>query len=142
MLKIAKHSTFVGYLAMSLFVAGSSGIAFVLQTCSMPVKMACCQTMNDDNTGDCTGQTQPKGTVVLQAGASCGATILVGGLTTNPGVVENNHPVQKAPVVVAPVNDVVACAPVLNIALFAPQFAESVSPPSVDKHILNATLLI
>ncbi len=136
------HNKVVGYLAISLFAFGSSGVAFVLQTCSMKSTMECCQSMNEKDSPDCAKSSLPKGAVAVQSDASCGTSTLVGGLTTNPGVVENNHLVQKATVIVAPVNDVVACAPLLNTAIFAPQFAENVSPPSVNKHILNATLLI
>ncbi len=142
MLRFAKHIKLASSLFVTLFVVGSSGVAFVLQTCAMPSQMACCQMMDSGVTSECTGQSQTNNAVALKSDMSCNTTTVVGGYTTNPGVVESNHPVLKAPLVAAPLSDVVFSIAAVQTEIPLSPFVQSSSPPSVAKHILNATLLI
>ncbi len=142
MLGIAKHSKIITTLIVAMFIVGGSGVAFVLQTCSMPRQMACCQMMDDGATSDCAIQTPLSNTVSLRSDMSCNTTTLVGGYTTNPGVVENYQQVHAVPVSVVLVDFAVVNPRAFETEFTSSRFAENASPPSVDKHILNATLLI
>lgn len=142
MLVIAKHIKLVALLIISLFVLGSSGVAFVLQTYSMPPKMECCKMMSDGAASECAEHGQLANTVSLQPDMSCNTSTLVGGYRTNPGVVENDQTVHKTPIVVAPVPDLVTSTPAINVFVSLSSFAENFSRPSVDKNVLNSTLLI
>jgi hypothetical protein len=140
MLGIAKHIKLLSSLAALMFTLGSSGVAVVIHSCTMAPQMECCENMNGDMSyADAAGRTDAGPT--FQSDMSCTTSTLVGGLTTNPGVVENNVPVQKISVVVAPAVGCPCIHTATRVASVLP-FAESISPPSVPLHILNASLLI
>jgi hypothetical protein len=142
MLRIAKHIKLVTTLIIPTFIVGGSGVSFVIQKCSMRPKTACCTVMDDGMVSNCACQSRPGNEVSVRSDAACMSSTLIGGLTTNPGVLETNQPVRKTPVVVAPTGDDVACPQLTNVAIPHVFMAEKAPPPSVEKHILNATLLI
>lgn len=137
MLGITKHIKLLSSAAILLFAFGSSGLTIVLHYCTMP-EMACCMNMDDD-AGSASSQT---GTAAVQSDMACNSTTLVGGFTTNAGIVDNNKIVQKLTVDVLPASDVLANTLTIAASLPVLPFTGNVSPPSVDKHILNASLLI
>jgi hypothetical protein len=104
--------------------------------------MECCQDMSGDMNADCSNPSLLPGVPTLRSDMSCTTTTLVGGLTTNPGVVDNSRPIQKIPVITMLPSVCFSCVQTLTNTVPIAPFAESISPPSVEKHILNASFLI
>ncbi len=142
MLRIARHINLLGSVVAFLFAFGSSGLAVVIDNCTMTTRMQCCQSMSDQTEGDCSNPIQTPGIPSFHSDANCNGSTLVGGLTINPGVVDNNQLVQKISVVAVPMNDCLSYVQTLTSSIPIVAFVESISPPSVEKHILNASLLI
>ncbi len=142
MLRIARHINLLSSVVAFLFAFGSSGLAVVINNCTMTSQMQCCQSMSDQTAGDCSNPIQTSGIPSVQSEANCSTSTLVGGLITNPGVVDNNRLVQKISVNVLPMNDCLSCVQTLTRSVPVIAFAGSISPSSVEKHILNASFLI
>lgn len=142
MKRLARHIRLLGSLAALLFVLGSSGVVVIIHSCTMVPQMECCQGMSNEMNADCSNQSQLPGIPTLQSDMSCTTTTLVGGLTTNPGVVDGTRPVQKISVLVMPPDVCLSGVQALTSAVPIAPFAQSISPPAVEKHILNASLLI
>jgi hypothetical protein len=141
MKQITRHIKLLGSLAALLFTLGSSGVAIVVHSCTMAPKMECCQNMDADRNIDCS-EGQTAGVPAIQLDMTCSTSTLVGCLTTNPGVVDNNRPVQNVSAVVVPLAGCTSRVQTVTSPVSILPGAASISPPSVAKHILNASLLI
>ena len=137
MLGITKHIKLLSSVAVLLFAFGSSGLTVVLHYCTMP-QMACCVKMDDDGTAG----SRQTGVPSIQSDMNCSSSTLVGGYTTNAGIVDNNRSVHKISVDILPACNTVIGSQTVAASFSVRPFAENFSPPSVEKHILNATLLI
>jgi hypothetical protein len=142
MLRIVRHINLLGSVVAFLFAFGSSGLAVVIHNCTTTTPMQCCQSMSDQTEGDCSNPIQTSGIPSFHSDVNCSTSTLVGGLTTNPGVANNSQLVQKISVVAVPTNDCLSYVPTLTSSVSIVAFAGSISPPSVEKHILNASFLI
>ena len=142
MLGIGRHIKLIGSFAALLFTLGSSGVAVVIHSCSMMPVMACCEHMQEDPGSQCMDPSAVPGTQALQNDMSCNSTRVIGGLTTNPGVVDHSQKVQPSNAFVVPVHSLVEIFSAPNVCPWIHPFETDVSPPSVGKHILNASLLI
>jgi hypothetical protein len=142
MSRITKHINLLSSVVALLFAFGSSGLAVVIHNCTMATPMECCQNMGDQSAADCNNPIQASGIPSFHGDANCSSSSLVGGLITNPGVVDNNRLVQKISVTVLPMNHCLSCVQTLTRSVPVIAFAGSISPPSVEKHILNASFLI
>lgn len=142
MLRITRHINLLGSVVAFLFAIGSSGLAVIIHSCAMRSEMPCCQKISDEMGGDCSNPIQTSGIPSIHSDTNCSTSTVVGGLTTNPGVVDNNQLVQKISSVAVPMNACLSCVQTLTSSVSDIANAVSISPPTVEKHILNATFLI
>jgi len=142
MVAVTKHIKLLAAFAALLFTIGSSGVAIVIHTCTMTPQMTCCERMLDDTNLPCTNPEGSSGGQSIQTDMTCSVTALVGGFTTNPGVVDNNHQVQTSTSFVVPSQNLLQSLASMPAQVWMHPFLAGISPPSLGKHILNSALLI
>ncbi len=142
MFNLQRNRRFAAAIVAILLTLSSSGFTAVLHSCLMAERVCCDQPMSMMARMPAEDGAFP-GSPVLQSDMSCCSVTVAGGLNTNPIVAGNQLP---AP----PHLDLIALLPssalsVTQLALTHPALFSSsavVSPPSVEKYVLNATFLI
>ncbi len=130
-----------GIIAAVLLLAVSSGFTVVLHSCLMET-MQCCETMSTDGSMDAAMPTQ--GSRVAQAGSSCCTSTVIGGLNSFTALLEKQTKTDHLKVAIVLLHTdpsdqfSLLTSPVRHFV----HSAHGASPPSVEKYILHAALLI
>ncbi len=140
---ISKHILLVSRtLALVTFLA-SSGFTTILHNCTMEVT-TCCEAPREVNHKDCGGSVPANTELFIQSDAFCHTNTVVGGVTTNPAVLEKDgksdvKKLQKAESILT------TSATAFNQLRSPFNSFSSGTPvflPSVEKYVLNASFLI
>jgi hypothetical protein len=138
-----KNIVSIGRVVAFLFFVASSGFTTILHICTMEA-MECCDTSGASDHDACANAESPSPV----AGASiqnvddCHMNVVVGGLAANQAMLEKESKVQNVSVLDLFVSTFVSLALNTNTSSFNYSYSESVSPPSVEKCVLNETFLI
>lgn len=140
---ISKHIFLVTRaLALATFLA-SSGFTTIVHNCTMEVPV-CCEVPKEIEHKDC-GESLPANTgLAVRSDAACHTNTVVGGVTTNPAVLEKDAKsgVKKLEIAESIVTTSVANFNQLRTPLSSFSNDTPVFLPSVEKYILNASFLI
>jgi hypothetical protein len=135
----------VGRLFVLLFFVANTGFTVVFSRCTMK-EMDCCAASDEQMSDDCSmmDPPQPSSEPSVRAFNDCISVIVVGGLKTDPTVVEMESHAR-----VIKLDLVAPYAPELALSTVSLQFqpisstaSQNVSPPAVEKYVLNSTFLI
>lgn len=144
MLKISKYLVPLVRTVVLLFFLGNSGFTSIVHLCSMKAA-ECCDTNipGDDNMCQETPVAAPQGEHV-QSMLECHTNAVVGGLVDVQALVEKDSGSKTPSLVVHPVLIPLQLAASLCQAAswFSSTYTSNVSPPSVEKYVLNSTFLI
>ena len=137
---------FLLFLILTIFVLTNSGFTAIIRQCTMtsPKDMTCCDSSGDQNqTTANEGRTQSESTLSLTQ-TDCHISILVGGLTFAPALLEKNNPVLTSKAIACIVSHEEQgplCTFDVTSAL-VPNSAATIAPPPVEKCVLNSSFLI
>lgn len=140
---INRHILFMGRtLAIVSFLVGS-GVATIVHNCTME-NAICCEAPREINHKDCDGGLPANPEPSFQSNSVCHTNNVIGGVTTNPAVLEKNgtSEVKKLDLAVIHTGHSVAVSDQLQVSRIAFSLSASVFHPSVEKYVLNATFLI
>lgn len=129
------HRKVVESLITMLFFIASSGFTVVLHSCLMEETTCCPQAS--------TGTTSASVPVSVEQSACC-STNIVGGLNTNPALIDKLQKTEQQKVGFA-ASAIIIASPNINAVATPNQLTSRVSlfaSPSVEKYILNASFLI
>lgn len=129
-------------LVVVTFLA-SSGLATVLHSCTM-VAASCCEAPGEMNHKDCDKSLPANSNPSVQSNAVCHTNTVVGGVTTNPAVLDKDGKSELKNLLsfVFAFTYSVEASFQINTAINRGITAPSVFLPSVEKYVLNASLLI
>ncbi len=139
----SKYTLFVGRaLALATFLA-SSGFTAIVHNCTMEVPV-CCEAPKEINHKDCGESVPANKELAVRSNAACHTNTVVGGVTTNPAVLEKDG---KSDVKKLQIAESIVSASIVRLdQLHTPlNFFSDDTPvflPSVEKYILNASFLI
>ncbi len=140
---ISKHILLVSRtLALATFLA-SSGFTTILHNCTMEVT-ACCEAPREVNHKDCGGSVPANTELFIQSDAVCHINTVVGGITTNPAVLEKDgkSDIKKFQIAESILTTSIAGFNHLRSQFNSFSFDTAVFLPSVEKYVLNASFLI
>lgn len=140
---ISIHILFLGRtLALVTFLA-SSGFATILHNCTME-NATCCEAPREVNHEDCAGGLPAKREPSFQSNSVCHTSIVIGGVTTNPAVLDKNgtSEVKAFDLSVLLQANSVAVSDQLQVSRISFSLSAPVFHPSVEKYVLHAALLI
>ena len=139
-------STHILFIARPLVVVtflASSGLATVLHNCTM-VAATCCEAPAEMNHKDCDESLPANSVPSIQSNAICHINTVVGGVTTNPAVLDKDgkselkNPLSFVFVFTPSYEASFQLSTSSSLGLTAPP----VFLPSVEKYVLNASFLI
>ena len=146
-----RHILVLGRLFLVIFIVATSGFSVVMTYCTMSDGGACPMASgNDDDqdwSGTCADHTSQQGAThaALSNNYACMLTTVAGGLQTDPTTIEKvSHRQELTKLVVLPaavplqMSSLILDRPFSHYSSAGP----NVSPPSVEKYVLNATFLI
>lgn len=140
---LSTHILFIARPLVLVTFLASSGLATVLHNCTM-VAATCCDAPAEINHMDCEERLPVNSDLSIQSNAVCHINTVVGGVTTNPAVLDKDGKSQLK----NPVAFVFAFTPSLEASIQISTFtslgltAPTVFLPSVEKYVLNASFLI
>lgn len=139
-------STHILFIARPLVVVtflASSGLATVLHNCTM-VAATCCEAPAEINHKNCDKRLPANSDLFIQSNAVCHANTVVGGVTTNPAVLDKDGKSElKNPLsFVFAFTSSVEASFQINTSFNRGITAPPVFLPSVEKYVLNASFLI
>ncbi|MBI5473565.1 MAG: hypothetical protein HY961_14595 [Ignavibacteriae bacterium] len=126
-----------------LFLLASSGFTMIVHICTMEAA-ECCDTSGASDHHGCPNepQSEPITGVSFKNLDDCHINAIVGGLAAIQTLLEKNDKTQNVAVLAVLASSFVSPEPVNTTSWFSYSFTESVSPPSVEKYVLNETFLI
>ncbi len=135
-------------LFVGLFLLASSGFTAVLQQCTMESGqsrrfMECCSSSDESNLTECeVPQTTPS--LAFGSQFTCHTNTVVGGLAGTSALLEKKGKIQLSKLVEWSGNVLqqTVFKPISNHSSTLNYFALNVSPPSVEKCVLNSSFLI
>lgn len=139
----SKYTLFVGRaLALATFLA-SSGFTTIVHNCTMGIPV-CCEAPREINHKDCSERVPANKELAVRSNAACHTTTVAGGVTTNPAVLEKDakSDVKKLQIAQSIITTSILRLDQLHTPLNFFSNDTSVFLPSVEKYILNASLLI
>lgn len=139
-----KNIVVLGRVTTFLFIVASSGFTSVLHICSMQAS-ECCDPSGASDHHACPNdeeQPSPVAGASIQNVDDCHINSVVGGLSAIQALLEKDSQIQKVEVLSILTSVFASLEPVNNTSSFTYSFTESVSPPSVEKYVLNETFLI
>ena len=142
MLLLTKYSnTASRFVVAVLLLAVSSGFTVAHHACQMEQKQ-CCDSMPFG--GPMGGALPSPGPSVGSAAMSCCLSVVGGGLNNLTALFEKQIKIESQKSTLIPLHlDFVACASQPNVEVqFLTQSSQAASPPSVEKYVLFASLLI
>ncbi len=131
-----KHIKILGRIVVSLFFLASSGFTVILNTCVMDTPECCDTTCRES-------LPSPMGPSV-QGQLGCHANTVAGGLNSIPALVEKGSKPQNNRLEILS-ETALHCAKRAQSGTsswFTVSFSHNISPPSVEKYVLNASFLI
>ncbi len=128
---------------VAIFVA-SSGFTAILHNCTMKAATCCSDSSEEVSHKDCDEGLPTNLESSIQFNAVCHTNTLVGGMTTNPAVVEKENKYQQTKLSIVADIILVDCfqTSALNLSPLFGHTTATVSPPSVEKYVLNASFRI
>jgi hypothetical protein len=143
---IDKHSTWAGRILVVMLFIANSGFTAILHQCTMDTA-ECCDASRTSDHHACQDEDSVPAPITgpsVTSAFECHINSVAGGLSVAPAVTEKNAINQVSKL------DVVALVGYLDVATLAQSisstllhaFSTNASPPSVEKNILTATLLI
>lgn len=126
-----------------LIFSASSGVTTLVHTCAV-AKMDCCAPMSSSKQDSCDASASPISGILLKADITCHTNTLVGGVAIKLALVEKEHQSRQNTTPVACIDPSSLGFSSTNQNPSQYQFALAVphSPPSVEKYVLNGSLLI
>lgn len=140
---ISKHILPVSRaLALATFLA-SSGFTTIVHNCTMEVPV-CCEAPKETNHKDCGESVPANKELAVRSNALCHTNTVVGGVTTNPAVLEKDakSDVKKLQIAQSILTTSGADFNQPRTPLSSFFSATPVFLPSVEKYILNSSFLI
>ena len=142
---INRHIFILGRLFAVIFFLASSGFTVVLYHCTMDDMSICAPSDNCmAGNSEAADHQQPSEISLTSAGIPCHTVSVAGGLHTDPSIVEKESSAKhiKIEFVLAPTSDSGLTSIVDQPIQLLSTNTSNVSPPSVEKYVLNATFLI
>jgi hypothetical protein len=138
-----KNIVSIGRVVAFLFFIASSGFTTILHICTMEAS-ECCDTSGASGHQACPNpeMSSPVSSASIQNADDCHINAVAGGLSAIQALLEKDSKTQNVEVLSVLASTFVSLAPVNNTSWFTYSFTESVSPPSVEKYVLNETFLI
>lgn len=138
-----KHILFVGRVVAILFFIASSGFTTILHICTMEAS-ECCDPSGASDHHACPDEesSSPVAGASITGVNDCHINAVVGGLSAIQALLEKDSKVQNISVLALLVPTFVSFASSINTSSFTYSYSETVSPPSVEKYVLNETFLI
>jgi len=143
MKRISTHILLIGRTLVLVTLLASSGLATVLHNCTME-NATCCEVPREANHKDCGEGLPANPESLFQSNSVCHTNIVIGGITTNPAVLDKNAPseVKKYDLPDAVPGTPVAVSDQLQVSQIFFSLSAPVFHPSVEKYVLHAALLI
>ena len=140
---ISKHLNAFGKAFTFVFLLACSGFTTILHICAMHA-CECCDTSGASDLNVCPDEQLPLPVAGLSFHGidDCHINAVVGGIGVVQALVENESKPQNVEVLSLPTSTFVSSARVCTSSWFNYSYSERVSPPSVEKYVLNATFLI
>lgn len=150
MKRFLQHIIVIGRLLIVLFVLANSGFTAVLHQCAMggdqsaqsqPVE--CCSIPSENSRSACeVPQATPSSSIVSQF--TCHTNTVVGGLVGTSALLEKQSKTQPSKLGEWSGNlaQQTVFKPIINHSFTLAYFAVDISPPSVEKCVLNSSFLI
>ncbi|MEX2117936.1 MAG: hypothetical protein WEB37_13730 [Bacteroidota bacterium] len=139
-----RHSTVTNLVVLLGFLLASSGFTTILHECRLEQQMSCCAPPPEAHDEICGVEIGSNVAVVIESDVLCHTTIVVGGVTTGPALLEKTGKTESKRTGELPLTSVHVSFPPHNTnrisSLFSP--SELVFPSSVEKYVLNASFLI
>lgn len=135
--------TLSGIIAVALFIA-SSGFTTIVHNCTMDVIAACCEGEESKNHEDCYSTSTAK-ELAIDSPFACHTNTLVGGVSTNPAVLEKENKPDLKKASIAPILSTLAVVESERFNHTTSRFivpAEPVYLLSGEKYVLFAAFLI
>lgn len=145
MLSLYRHTLVAGRVLLLFFVLANTGFTVVLDYCIMG-SMVCCIESDTAKDDPCcaTQHSHRSGDLTISGTLGCHSTELVGGLNSNPTLVES-RPVMQGPKVDTP-SPFAAGYITAHFSTHLPTFRHDGSlhpfPTSVETYVLNSSFLI
>ncbi len=142
MRSIARHTIAFGRIFTLVFLLASSGFTTIVHICAMEAS-ECCDTSGTSDHNACPNEQAlaPVAGMSIQNVDDCHNEV-VGGSAVVQALVEKDAPEQNVEVLSVVISTFVAPASNNTSSWFKYSYSESVSPPSVEKYVLNETFLI
>lgn len=139
---IARHTIAFGRLFTLLFFLASSGFTTIMRICTMEA-CECPDTSGTSDHNACPNEQAPASvaSMFIQNVNDCHNAV-VGGVAVVQALVEKDSRAQNVEVLSAITSTFVSPASSNTSSCFSYSYSESVSPPSVEKYVLNETFLI
>lgn len=136
------NMVYIGRVVAFLLFVASSGFTTILHVCSMEAS-ECCDTSGAGNHHACTNaeESPPAGGTSVRNADGCHINAVAGGLSAIQALHEKESKGPNVHVLLVLMSTFVSLAP-STIASFTYSHPEVVSPPSVEKYVLNETFLI
>ncbi len=138
-----KNTIYIGRVVAFLFFIASSGFTTILHICTMEAS-ACCDTSGASDHQACPNPEKsfPGSGASIQNANECHINAVAGGLAAIQALLEKDIKAQNVDILSVLNSTFVSLAPSTNTSSFTYSYSESVSPPSVEKYVLNETFLI
>ena len=138
-----KNIVVIGRVTAFLFLVASSGFTTLLHICTMEAAECCDPSGASDHHG-CPSEPidQPISGSSIQNVDDCHINSVVGGLASLQALLEKDIKTQNSDILSVLISTFVPVAPISNTSSLTYPYSQSVSPPSVEKYVLNETFLI
>jgi hypothetical protein len=139
----SRHILALSRVSLLVIFLGSSGLTVILRTCTMGAK-SCCVDMQGGCNDECDQPTSSNSGALIQSHTPCHISSVVGGLTTNPAVVEKqDRSVTSDQIGAFPTSLINEIADLNDFEALTPfKILQSTPPPSVDRYALIGSFLI
>ena len=138
----SKHIKPLRLAFAALVFLASSGAAAVIRECKVEA-MSCCAPVSRANHDDCDQPALPISRHSIKAQFTCHTTALVGGVAIKQALVEQQHkPELPKQIVFCIASSQSLLSAQTNRSSSTFFLTETVSPPTVEKYVLNGSFLI
>ena len=135
-----------GRILAILFILANSGFTAVLRQCTMKsdAPMECCGDSNQSNKSACDGTQNQAGLRLVESQFSCHTTTLAGGIASTSALLQKESARQNAKgnELCAQHQPHTTSTSAFDHSTNPAHFAATLSPPSVEKCVLNKIFLI
>lgn len=135
-----------GRILAILFILANSGFTAVLRQCTMKSEapMECCSGSKESDEATCDGTQNQAGLRVIESQFSCHTTTLVGGIASTSALLQKESARQSTMgnELCAQHQQHTTSTSAVDHSTNPAYFAATLSPPSVEKCVLNSSFLI